>query len=153
MVKNIIKDPNTSEPMTDNDLYRLHRQLGHCLPEPLIRIIQNAGKTWTGITVAVERVVSNCKVCSLHKRKPNRKHASLPRADDFNKVVSLDLVDMAKKGWILYAIDEFSRLTKGVVLKDKSAKSVVDGILQCWIFGGGMGPSPLSKYFFSDLQL
>ena len=60
---------------------------------------------------------------------------------------------MGKRGWILYAIDEFSRLTKGVILKDKSAKSEVDGILSCWIFGGGMGPGPPSKYFFSDRGL
>ena len=50
----------------------------------------------------------------------------------------------------MYAIHEFSRLTKGVLLKDKSAQSVVDGILDCWIFCGGMGPDPPSKYFFSD---
>ena len=77
VVKNIIGDSNKSDPMTDSDLFCLHKQLGHCMPEPLIRVIRNSGKTWSGITVAVERVVSTCKVCSLHKRKPNRKHAAL----------------------------------------------------------------------------
>ena len=32
-------------------------------------------------------------------------------------------------------MDEFSRLTKGTILKDKSAQSVVNGIIDCWIFG------------------
>ena len=109
----------------------LHKQLGHCMSEPLIRIIRNSGKNWSGITVDVERVVGCCKICSLHKRKPNHKHNCLPRSDDFNQVVNLDLVDMGTSGWILYCIDEFSRLTKGAILKDKTAKSVVNGMFDC----------------------
>ena len=120
------------------------------MSEPLLRIIRNSGKNWSGITVDVERIVGCCKICSLHKLKPNRKHVCLPRAEDFNQVESLDLVDMGHSVWILYCIDEFNRLTKGTILKDKSAKSVVNGILDCWIYGGGMGPGPPLKCFFAD---
>ena len=52
--------------------------------------------------------------------------------------------------WILYCTEKFGRLTKGTILKDKTAQSVVNGILDCWIYGNGMGPGPPSKHFFAD---
>ena len=72
-----------------------------------------------------------------------------------SRVVALNLVDVCdSSGWfILYCVDEFSRLTKGCVLKNKTAKSVVDGILKVWIFGFGVCLGPPFSHFFSDFGL
>ena len=70
-----------------------------------------------------------------------------------SQVLALNLVDIYDgSGWfILYCVDKFSRLTKGCVIRDKSDKFVVDGILKVWIFWYGVGPGLLSSHFFSDL--
>ena len=79
----------------------------------------------------------------------------MPKAKDVNDVVSLDLKifkkDGKKKGiGILYLHDEFSKLIKGQVINDKSKDTVIKGIENKWIIGGGTGPGHPTRGFFTD---
>ena len=48
---------------------------------------------------------------------------AIPRARDFNSIVTLDLKEIGKK-YILWMVDAFSRMIAGVVLKDKKAEAI-----------------------------
>ena len=126
--------------------------MGHFSAEPITNLVRNSGRNWWGITTDIERLVNACKVCSLHKRKPNRKSSCIPCASTFNEVVALDLKDYCDGTgrFILYCVCEFSCLIRGVVLKDKTA---VNGIFSYWIFGGDQGPGPTSSHFHTNRGL
>ena len=54
------------------------------------------------------------------------------------------------KGYILYCICTFSRLTRGVIIKDKKPSTIVKGVLDCWVLGKGIGPGIPGKFMFDN---
>lgn len=54
------------------------------------------------------------------------------------------------QGYILYAVDSFSRLIKGKFIKNKEAGTVVEAFVELWIVGGGTGLGAPTRYIFSD---
>ena len=64
------------------------------------------------------------------------------RASVFNEVLTLDLKIREEK-LILYMIDHFSRLTKGVFIKSKKPAEVVNAIMLHWVTGGFGRPASL----------
>ena len=67
----------------------------------------------------VKEISDNCKVCITHKRAPSDPKVGLPVSREFNQCVTLDLKGPINnhKHYILYIIDSFSRLTRGVIIK------------------------------------
>lgn len=63
---------------------------------------------------------------------------SLPRATEFNQVLTLDLKFRPDEKPILYMIDMFSRLTLGDYVKDKRPENIAAKVIERWI-GNGMG--------------
>ena len=63
--------------------------------------------------------------------------------------MTLDLKGPLKdnKGYILYIIDSFSRLTRATIIKNKNPASVVKGILDTWVVGKGIGPGMPGKFY------
>ena len=49
---------------------------------------------------------------------------AIPRATDFNSIVTFDLKEMDKK-YILWIVCTFTRMMIGVVLKDKKAEIIL----------------------------
>ena len=83
----------------------------------------------------------------------------LPKAKDFDDVVSIDLKIFKKDGkkkakkkeiGILYIHDEFSKMIKGKVINDKKKDTIIEGIESKWIIGDGSGPGHPTRGFFSD---
>ena len=60
---------------------------------------------------------------------------------DFNDIISVDLKELQpeyrKEGYryILYIVDEFSKLMRGVLIKDKEADTVIMALYAHWIIG------------------
>ena len=54
------------------------------------------------------------------------------------------------KSYILYCIDTFSRLTRGVIIKDKNPATIIKGIQDCWILGKGIGPGIPNRFLFDN---
>ena len=93
----------------------------------------------------------NCEVCKRFKKSPNRPKVGLPTSSDFNEVVALDLKERNNnKEYILYCICTFSRLTRGVIIKDKKPDTIVKGIIDCWVLGKGIGPGIPGKFLFDN---
>ena len=69
---------------------------------------------------------------------------------NFNQYVSIDLRGPFNKKYVLYCIDTFSRLTRGVVIKNKNPNTIVKGLLDCWILGRGIGPGMPEKFLFDN---
>ena len=89
----------------------------------------------------LERIRENCRLCIEYAKSPSRKKATFMKALDFNACVSLDLKELTRWGkHILYMCDEFSRLTKGVIINDKRAETIVQAFNQEWVIGHGLGP-------------
>ena len=63
------------------------------------------------------------------------------------KQVSNLLGDPRDKRHILYLFDEFSRMTKGCVVRNKESKEIGDKVLKEWCLNGLGYPS---KFFFTD---
>ena len=56
-------------------------------------------------------------------RSISKPSVAIPRALDFNSIVTLDLKEMGKK-YILWMVDAFSRVLLGAVMKDKKADTI-----------------------------
>ena len=50
---------------------------------------------------------------------------AIPRATNFDSIITLDLKEIGKK-YILWMVDAFSRMLAGVVLKDKKAETILE---------------------------
>ena len=92
----------------------------------------------------------------------------MPKASDSNQVISIDLKFFNKiknknnnsvsisdnpkdliseRIYVLYLVDEFTKFTRGQVIKDKTPRSVIEGIEENWI---RRGPGWPTIGFFSD---
>ena len=74
----------------------------------------------------------------------------LPKADNFNQIVGLDLKVFGNGDNILWLIDSFTKVIKGVYIKDKKVETIVNAIIDSWIVGQGFGPGNPTKYFYSN---
>ena len=50
----------------------------------------------------------------------------------------------------MYAIDTFSRLTRGLIIKNKEPASIVKGIIDIWILGKGIGPGIPNRFIVDN---
>ena len=99
----------------------------------------------------IKEVSNKCDVCIKFPKSPSRPKVAFPVSRDFNQCVALDLKENKKnKQYILYCIDTFSRLTRGVIIKDKKPATIVKGIHDCWILGKGTGPGIPNKFLFDN---
>jgi len=83
-------------------------------------------------------------------RKVNRKKTALPKATGFNQVVSLDLKFHGDSTYILWAVDEATKLIRGEVIHDKTPETMMKALDDIWITGRGLGPGIPERGFFSD---
>ena len=100
----------------------------------------------------VKEVSDNCEICILHKRTPSDPRVGFPVSRDFNQVVILDLKGPINvyKHYILYAIDSFSRMTRGVIIKNIQPDTIMKALIDIWILGKGLGPGMPDKFYFDN---
>ena len=86
------------------------------------------------------------------KRTPQDPKVAFPVSHDFNECVTLDLKGPIniQKHYILYAIDSFSRLTRGIIVKNKQPESIVRAIVDVWVLGKGLGPGMPGRFYFDN---
>ena len=126
--------------------------MGHPEVETLKTFYKDSSENDTETLKLVEEVTNNCKVCRYKfKRTPSRPKVGLPVSRNFNQSVSIDLKGpFRNKSYILYCIDTFSRLTRGIIIKDKQPSTIVKGLLDCWILGRGIGPGMPDKFIYDN---
>ena len=140
----------------EKEILKLHRYFAHRNGRKLWENLLQPSGRFKGKKKLVLEFLENCEVCRKHKKTPPRPKVGLPKAKDVNDVVSIDLKIMKKDGKrkrevaILYLHDEFSKLIKGQVVNDKNKDTIIKGIENKWIIGGGAGPGHPTRGFFSD---
>ena len=86
-------------------------------------------------------MIGNCTTYLPKRSQSAKPHGTLPKAMNFNNIISVDLKELQpeyrKNGYryILYIVDEFSKLMKGILLKDKEAETVVMAVYKHWVLG------------------
>ncbi len=66
----------------------------------------------------------------------------------FNQVVSLDLKFHGDSTYILWAVDEATKLIRGEVIHDKTPETMMKALDDIWITGRGLGPGIPERGFF-----
>ena len=70
--------------------------------------------------------------CVKYRKASLRPAVCFPRASDFNESVAIDLKSFTPF-YMLHMIDHFTRYSAAIVIKNKHAGTIVDGILKSWI--------------------
>ena len=154
--ENILEDEvflmdNCDKKEKERKVLKIHKVLAHPLPNILKQFFRNSSENDKEVMAAVDSVTENCSVCKRFSKSPSRPKVALPISSDFNDCVALDLkVRKQNKGYILYCICTFSRLTRAVLIQDKNPHTIVSGILDCWVLGKGIGPGIPGKFMFDN---
>merc|ERR1712074_249508 len=109
----------------------IHRKLNHKSKEQMLYAFRNANKLDPETRRNIEKVLEVCEICKKNKRSASKPAVAIPRASDFNSIVSLDLKSVADKH-ILWMVCTFTKFVKGAVLKDKTPESVINALHLSW---------------------
>jgi hypothetical protein len=139
-----------TEPNMEAQLKKLHQYFGHCSGESLIRLINNSSRKDQYKSSDIKKVCEECKTCKLTSRRANKKKTSLPKATYFNQAVSLDLKVHGDSTYVLWAVDEATRLIRGEVMHEKTPEAMMKALDNIWITGRGVGPGLPERYFLTD---
>ena len=126
--------------------------MGHPREETLLSLYKASSDNDKETLKLIKEVSEECEPCQRFKRTPSRPKVGLPLASDFNECIALDLKGPLKsnKKYILYFVDYFSRLTRGVIIKDKNPDTIVKSIINNWIIGKGIGPGMPGRFIFDN---
>ena len=113
------------------EIEKLHRVFNHKGVKNMEFAFRNAGRLDSQISKLIKEVVEGCSVCQKNTRSRSKPSVVIPRATDFNSIVTLDLKEIGKK-YILWMVDAFSRMIAGVVLKDKKAETILEKLEMEW---------------------
>ena len=135
----------------EKKIKKIHQVLAHPKPEILKNFFKNSSENDKETFNVVDEVHEKCEICRKFQKSPSRPKVGLPVSFDFNECVALDLKERkTNKEYILYCICTFSRLTRGVIIKNKNPDTIVKGILDCWVLGKGIGPGIPGKFLFDN---
>ena len=110
---------------------KIHENLAHKSEDQMLHAYRNAGKLSKKVRDFIKIVTSRCQVCKKYKKSFPKPKVTLPKVTDFNQIVSLDLKQFDKK-YVLWCVCSFTRFIQGVVIPDKSAKTIVEGLNETW---------------------
>ena len=111
---------------------KLHEQFGHPSNSRLIKLIKDGGVNNDALCKSIEEVGNKCEICQKYKKKPLRPIVCFPRAKTFNENLAIDL-KVFSDDYMLHIIDQFTRFSRTITIKNKRAETVVKGVLQTWI--------------------
>ena len=121
-------DRRTQRRMLD----KIHRQFGHRTKPIFVSLLKDTNNWLPEFSGMLDKIIDNCEGCIMKKKTPARPSVALPRATDFNEILSMDLKIWEGK-YILYMIDSFSRYTVATVITRKRPNDVVDAIFKHWV--------------------
>jgi hypothetical protein len=119
------------EHLTKSGVERLHKRFGHPGSDRLLNTLQKAGVPRSDVRKLVEQVTEECPTCMKNGRPTSRPIVCAPLSSDFNDLVSIDIAYFEGHPF-LKVIDVFSRYAVAVPLPDKTQRSLIDALDQCW---------------------
>jgi len=130
-----------------HQLIKLHKYFGHCSGDSLWRVIKYSSNKNEYTAAEVKEICDNCNICQYSKRRMPRKKTSLPKSTAFNQVVTMDLKVHEDGTYVLWLVDDATRLMRGQVIRDKTPETIIDALEKTWVNGHGIGPGLPEKYF------
>ena len=103
----------------------IHIRQGLAPPEVLKAFLIEEEKWQPTYTGVLKKVVSNCKECRPKRRKPAHPQGTLPKAMDFNNILTMHLKELTPEHrtgghkCILSVVEEFFKYTKAVLIRHK----------------------------------
>ncbi len=79
------------------EIEKLHRVLNHKGVRNMEFAFRNAGRLDSQTSKIIKEEVEGCSVCQKNTRLRSKPSVAIPRATDFNYIVTLDLQDIGKK--------------------------------------------------------
>ena len=113
-------------------LQKIHKQFGHRPKRVFVDLLKDANKWQPHFSELLDKIIGKCEGCILRKRNPDRPSVALPRAQDFNEILTMDLKIWKGKN-ILYMIDMFTRYTVATVIPRKYPGEVIDAVMKYWV--------------------
>lgn len=111
---------------------KLHRQFGHTTAEKLKKLVRDANIRDTSLEQKIDKVTADCSICKRYKKPQPKPVVSVPMGSKFNEVLAMDLKIWGKK-YFLVLVDLYTRYCSAVVIKDKNADTIIQGIFRSWI--------------------
>jgi transposase InsO family protein len=124
---------------------RVHKVCNHKSENNLLHAYRNAGVLDDKVRQNIGNVTKKCAVCQKFKKSKKRPKIHISKVTDFNQTIALDLKHFVK-GEVLWMVDCFTQFIQGIVIKDKSAETIVDSIMSAWSWRFGIPQDG----FFSD---
>ena len=125
-----------ADTVDEKGLKKLHHLYGHTSADKLLKFLQKAGKDTKEISSLLHKIEASCDACIKSKRRKPRPKTALPRVDNPNEIVTIDLKTCADNydgKYICYLIDMYSRFTAAAFIPDKKPDTVVRCIMQHWV--------------------
>lgn len=116
----------------DKTSMKLHRQFGHASSEKLLSLLKKSGCVDAKLLSAIKQVSQNCETCIKFNKPVSRPVVSLPMANHFNDVVSMDL-KFYKSKYFLVMVDLATRYCAACVISDKKPDTIVRALFTKWI--------------------
>merc|ERR1712030_140420 len=114
-----------------NAVRRIHKKLNHKSKEQMLYAFNNAGKLDETTRKNIEKVLDECEICKRNSRSKSKSSVAIPRATDFNSIVSIDLKSVGDK-YILWMICTFTKFIKGVVVNNKNPDTIIKALHNSW---------------------
>merc|ERR1712105_210462 len=114
-----------------NAVRQIHKKLNHKSKEKMFYAFQNAGKLNETTRKTIEKVLDDCGICKRYSRAKSKPSVAIPRATDFNSIVSIDLKSVGNK-YILWMICTFTKFIKGAVVNDKNPETIIKALHNSW---------------------
>ena len=111
---------------------KLHRQFGHPSAEKLIKVVENAGIKSVELLNSIRWRTENCDICVKLKKTPPRPIVSMPIANSFNDVISMDLKQWRNQ-YFFVMVDVATIFCSAVVINNKCSSTILKFFFSHWI--------------------
>merc|ERR1712105_546205 len=115
---------------------KIHKVLNHKKKDQMLYAFRNAGKLDGDMRLLIDEVIDNCDICKKNSRSKSKPSVAIPRATDFNSIVSFDLKSIGDK-YILWMICTFTKFIKGIVVKNKEPDTIIKALHETWCMNMG----------------
>ena len=116
---------------------KIHRQFAHAPYYKIEKLLKEAGCSDKEFYSCVKEVCEKCDLCARLKKPLSKPVVGFRMADEFNKVVFMDLKEFkcqsGKKSWILHMIDSATRYSAATFVASKDKDVVVSKIIMVWL--------------------
>ncbi len=136
VVEEVFKvDLGATKEEQERKILHLHRQFGHICNSKLIELLRQANSWRPEFNNILDRISRDCVTCKLYRREKPTPVVGAPKSQTFNQVLTIDLKKY-DDNYIIYFIDDFSRLVLAKFIPNKKPETVINAFMTTWLAAG-----------------